>query len=238
MKKLSLLVMVILMLGALAACGNNDSQPAGSNQQGQQNGTNATSALKLAAELEVDAEAIAAATEPITLDIAELKAEPDNEVLAGFDADIQAKLAGWLSEVGEGESLWVNVYVADLENYLSVVIEKQLVPNYGSDAEVYSYVYDRIVNNVMDTDYALAWKTVNDDAIVDAITAYLQPGQKWLSFNVDAFYVDEGEIPVYLITTEVKQEEADNWTYVYVMKDGQILGNLSSIMPEEPGAEA
>ena len=103
---------------------------------------------------------------------------------------------------------------------------------YGSDGEVYSYVYDKIVNNVMDVDYAKAWTSLEDDAIVEALTAYLAADQKWISFNVDGFYVDADEKPAYLLATKVRQEGAEDWVYVYVLKDGQILGNFSGVMEE------
>lgn len=229
-KKLTLLCMSLLLVFSLAACGDNNSQQNNNNNNNQQQEQPIveTAGLKLVGELEIPA----GQAEAVTLDIPELKADAENEILAGFDADIQAKLAAWLGELGEGESLNVNAYVLDTENYLSVVLTKAVVPDYGSDGEVYSYVYDKIVNNVMDVDYAKAWTSLEDDAIVEALTAYLAADQKWISFNVDGFYVDADEKPAYLLATKVRQEGAEDWVYVYVLKDGQILGNFSGVMEE------
>lgn len=231
MKKIVLLMMSLLLVFSLAACGDDNSQQTNNNnnnQQQEEQPTVETAGLKLVGELEISA----GQAEAVTLDIPELKADAENTVLTGFDTDIQDKLAAWLSELGEGESLNVNAYVLDTENYLSVVLTKAVVPNYGSDGEVYSYVYDKIVNNAMDVDYAKAWTTLEDDAIIEALTAYLAADQKWLSFDVEGFYVDTDEKPAYLLSTKVRQEGAEDWIYVYVLKDGQIMGNFSGVMEE------
>ncbi len=231
MKKIVLLMMSLLLVFSLAACGDDNSQQTNNNnnnQQQEEQPTVETAGLKLVGELEISA----GQAEAVTLDIPELKADAENTVLTGFDADIQDKLTAWLSELGEGESLNVNAYVLDTENYLSVVLTKAVVPNYGSDGEVYSYVYDKIVNNAMDVDYAKAWTTLEDDAIIEALTAYLAADQKWISFDVEGFYVDTDEKPAYLLSTKVRQEGAEDWIYVYVLKDGQIMGNFSGVMEE------
>lgn len=231
MKKLVLLMMSLLLVFSLAACGNDSSQSNNNNNnnnQQEEQPTVETTGLKLAGELEIPA----GQAEAVTLDIPELKADAESEILTGFDADIQAKIATWLGELGEGETLNVNAYVLDTENYLSVVLTKSVAPDYGADPEAYSYVYDKIVNNIMDVDYAMAWTTLNDDTIVTAFNNYLAADQKWRSFNVDAFYVDADEKPVYLISTKVSQEGAEDWVYVYVLKDGEILGNFSGTMEE------
>ena len=198
MKKIVLLMMSLLLVFSLAACGDDNSQQTNNNnnnRQQEEHPTVETAGLKLVGELEISA----GQAEAVTLDIPELKADAENTVLTGFDADIQDKLTAWLSELGEGESLNVNAYVLDTENYLSVVLTKAVVPNYGSDGEVYSYVYDKIVNNAMDVDYAKAWTD---------------------------------EKPAYLLSTKVRQEGAEDWIYVYVLKDGQIMGNFSGVMEE------
>ena len=48
----------------------------------------------------------------------------------------------------------------------------------------------------------------------------------------NGFYVDTDEKPAYLLSTKVRQEGAEDWIYVYVLKDGQIMGNFSGVMEE------
>ncbi len=240
MKKLVLLVMGLLLVGSLAACSgdNNNSQPANNNQQNQQqnqqqveqNQNDAqTVGWKEAANLEIEA----GKADGVTLDIAELQADPENTVLADCDADVQAKVAAWLNQLGEGETLYVKAYVLDTDNYLNVVLTQSVGPNYGSDGDVYSYVYDKTTKTTMDTEYAKAWKALTDETIIEAIKATLEENQKWRSFNVDAFFVDTDNEPVYLLSAKIGQEGADDWTYLYVLKNGVILGNLSGYMEEK-----
>ena len=151
-------------------------------------------------------------------------------MLADFNTDIQAKLTEWQQSLMEGETLLVRACVLDTENYLSVLLTKEVTPNYGSDAEVYYYVYDRIVDNKMDVEYAKAWMSLSEDALADAVNAYMEEGQKWVSFNADAFYVDTDGKAVFLVSCKVRQEGADDWTYVYVLKDGKIVGNITQLM--------
>lgn len=227
MKKLLLLMMSLVMVCALAACGNKDSQPANNNQQ-VDNPPEVTAGWQAVADLEIDA----ADAEGATLDIAVFQADPENAVLAECDADVQAKMAAWLNELRDEYVLWVNAYVLDTDDYLNVLLIQDIAPNYGSDGNIYTYVYDKTTNTMMDLDYALAWKTVTDEVVIEALQAYLQPTQKWRSFVYDGFYVDTDGVPVYVVTTTVGQEGTDDWTYAYLLKDGQILGNVSSVMPE------
>ena len=79
-------------------------------------------------------------------------------------------------------------------------------------------------------EYAKAWMSLSEDALADAVNAYMEEGQKWVSFNADAFYVDTDEKAVFLVSCKVRQEGADDWTYVYVLKDGKIVGNITQLM--------
>lgn len=243
MKKLGLLMMGLLLVGALTACSGDNSQPANNNQQNQQqqgqqqnqqqeqqnNNDVQTVGWKEAASLEFEA----GKADGITLDIAELQADPENTALADCNADVQAKMDAWLGQLNEGETLYVNAYVLDTDNYLNVVLVQSIGPNYGSDGDVYSYVYDKTTKTTMDVEYAKAWKALTDEMIIEAITANLTEGQKWRSFNVDAFFVDTDNEPVYLLSAKISQEGADDWTYLYVLKNNQILGNLSGYMEEQ-----
>ena len=209
LKKLVAVLLAVMLLGALAACGGDTKtdQPTSGGDSQQGGNQILETGLKQVAELEI----VAGAEEPATLEISQLTEAADNAVLADFNTDIQA-------------------CVLDTENYLSVLLTKEVTPNYGSDAEVYYYVYDRIVDNKMDVEYAKAWMSLSEDALADAVNAYMEEGQKWVSFNADAFYVDTDEKAVFLVSCKVRQEGADDWTYVYVLKDGKIVGNITQLM--------
>lgn len=228
LKKLVAVLLAVMLLGALAACGGDTKtdQPTSGGDSQQGGNQILETGLKQVAELEI----VAGAEEPATLEISQLTEAADNAVLADFNTDIQAKLTEWQQSLMDGETLLVRACVLDTENYLSVLLTKEVTPNYGSDAEVYYYVYDRIVDNKMDVEYAKAWMSLSEDALADAVNAYMEEGQKWVSFNADAFYVDTDEKAVFLVSCKVRQEGADDWTYVYVLKDGKIVGNITQLM--------
>ena len=228
LKKLVAVLLAVMLLGALAACGGDTKtdQPTSGGDSQQGGNQILETGLKQVAELEI----VAGAEEPATLEISQLTEAADNAVLADFNTDIQAKLTEWQQSLMEGETLSVRACVLDTENYLSVLLTKEVTPNYGSYAEVYYYVYDRIVDNKMDVEYAKAWMSLSEDALADAVNAYMEEGQKWVSFNADAFYVDTDEKAVFLVSCKVRQEGADDWTYVYVLKDGKIVGNITQLM--------
>ena len=228
LKKIVAVLLAVMLLGALAACGGDTKtdQPTSGGDSQQGGNQILETGLKQVAELEI----VAGAEEPATLEISQLTEAADNAVLADFNTDIQAKLTEWQQSLMEGETLSVRACVLDTENYLSVLLTKEVTPNYGSDAEDYYYVYDRIVDNKMDVEYAKAWMSLSEDALADAVNAYMEEGQKWVSFNADAFYVDTDEKAVFLVSCKVRQEGADDWTYVYVLKDGKIVGNITQLM--------
>lgn len=230
LKKLGALLLAVMLMGALAACTSSQpNQPAGGGNDSQQSGNQILeTGLKQVAELEI----AAGAEDAASLEISQLTEAADNEVLAGFNTDIQTKLTEWQQALVEGETLTVRACVLDTENYLSVLLTREVTPNYGSDAEVYYYVYDKIVGNSMDVEYAKAWMSLSEDTLAEAVNAYMQEGQKWVSFNADAFYVDSDEKAVFLISCKVRQEGADDWTYVYVLKDGAIVGTLSQLVEQ------
>lgn len=229
-KKLAALLLAVMLLGALTACGGDSqpNQPAGGGNDNPQGGNQILeTGLTQVAELEV-----AAGAEPAALEIPQLAEAADNAVLAEFNTDIQAKLTEWQQALMEGETLLVRACVLDTENYLSVLLTKEVAPNYGSDGEVYYYVYDKIVDNKMDVEYAKAWMSLSEDAIAEAVNAYMEEGQKWVSCNADAFYVDTDEKAVFLVSAKVRQEGAEDWTYIYVLKDGAIVGRLSQLVEQ------
>ena len=158
LKKIVAVLLAVMLLGALAACGGDTKtdQPTSGGDIQQGGNQILETGLKQVAELEI----VAGAEEPATLEISQLTEAADNAVLADFNTDIQAKLTEWQQSLMEGETLSVRACVLDTENYLSVLLTKEVTPNYGSDAEVYYYVYDRIVDNKMDVEYAKAWMSL------------------------------------------------------------------------------
>lgn len=231
LKKLGALLLAVMLLGALAACTGDSqpNQPANGGNDSQQSGNQILeTGLTQVAELEI----AAGAEEPATLEISQLTEAADNAVLAEFNTDIQAKLTEWQQALMEGETLLVRACVLDTDNYLSVLLTKEVAPNYGSDGEVYYYVYDKIVDNKMDVEYAKAWMSLSEDAIAEAVNAYMEEGQRWVSCNADAFYVDSDEKAVFLVSCKVRQEGAEDWTYIYVLKDGAIVGRLSQLVEQ------
>lgn len=217
------LALAAALVLALAGCGGD--KPTGGNVGGN---TDKGPAIAL----ELVAEAEAAAGEQLNITIPALADKADNAVLADFSGDIAAKLAEWPQALGEGESVLVRALSLDTENYLSVVITRNNAPDYGSDGQVYTYVYDKIIDSAMNEDLAISLGGMTDDMIAEALVNYLEGNQEWISFNIAGYAMAEDGKPVYFVETEVAQEGAENWTYLYVLKDGQIRGTLSQLIEE------
>lgn len=237
MKKIKSMIVVLLavvMVAALSGCGGEKAPTGGGAVVGggDKQGDAPVIGLELIADMEVEPGA-----EPIELVIPVLAENADNEVLAGFSADIAAKLAAWQAELGEGETMLVKALSLDTQDYLSVVLTKNVAPNYGSDGEVYTYVYDKIVERAMDEDLAMSIGGFNDDLVAEALVDYLAADQKWLSFTLAGYAMAEDGKPVYFIQTDVEQEGADEWTYMYVLKNNEISGNLSALIEDVTNKE-
>lgn len=223
-RKIIGLALAAALVLALAGCGGD--KPTGGNVGGGNGDKGPVIALEQVAEAE------AAAGEQLNITVPALTDNGGNEILAGFGADIAAKLNDWQQALGEGESVLVRALSLDTENYLSVVITRNNAPDYGSDGQVYTYVYDKIIDSAMNEDLAVSLGGMTDDMIAEALVNYLDAGQEWISFNIAGYAMAEDGKPVYFVETEVEQEGADNWTYLYVLKDGKISGTLSQLIEE------
>lgn len=224
-KTVTALALAAALVLAMAGCGGD--KPTGGSVGGGNKDNGPAIALIMESETEVSA-----ADETNGMYIQALVDNPDNPVLAGFAADIAGNLTQWQQALGEGETMLVQALSLDTENYLSVVITKFVAPNYGSDGQVYTYVYDKIIDSAMNEDLAVSLGGMTDDMIAEALVNYLDAGQEWISFNIAGYAMAEDGKPVYFVETEVEQEGADNWTYLYVLKDGQIRGTLSQLIEE------
>lgn len=226
-KKIFALVLAVVVVAALSGCGGEKAPSGGGAVGGDKQGNVPVIGLELIAETEIGPGA-----EPIELTIPVLVDNADNEVIAGFSADIAAKLAAWQAELGEGETMMVRALSLDTPDYLSVVLTKNVAPNYGSDGEVYTYVYDKIVERAMDESLATSLGGLNDDLAAEALVNYLAADQEWQSFTMAGYAMAEDGKPVYFLQTEVEQAGADDWTYIFVLKNNKISGNLGALVED------
>lgn len=168
-----------------------------------------------------------------------LFAADDNEAFADFNDDLQDKAdewQAWLNEAAEGETARVVTHAMDTENYLSVVLTEQLVSAGETENEVSSYVYDKILGREMDEDLAMTLAGVDEDMIAAALAEYITANsgganEKWSSFNVEAYAMDENEQAVlYIETTVATKDEDGKKEYrdeIYVLSGGEITGRLA-----------
>ncbi len=160
----------------------------------------------------------------------------DSTGLQMLNADLQDEAEDcleWLAETPEGNAyLHVEPYIIETENALSIVLFKEEIPYYGTDGEVESFVYDKMTGYPMDDDLALAQSSTTDDDIAMALENYIAENMndgvehKWLEFSDDAFYVDSDGKIVMIVEAEISTEGADDWEYLLLYKDGEIIGKF------------
>lgn len=155
-----------------------------------------------------------------------------NEKLEDYAADCRA----WLAENGNETALSVRPLILDTDTAVSIVLFKQMAPNYGTDGEVDTFVYDKLTGYTVDEDLARAQVGSSDDDIAAALVQYIDEEMndgykhKWLGFTTDAFYVDTDGQVVLIVETEIATEGSDNWTYPLLFKDGRIVGKLTNML--------
>lgn len=162
----------------------------------------------------------------------------DEEGLDKLNKALQGKAdyyRDWLETHTEDDG-WVEVkpLVIDTDNYLSVVLFEAEWPNYGTDGEASSYVWDKISHSVVKEDLAWALAGATDDGIAAALDEYventLSDGDreyKWIEFYTPGYYIDADDKAALIVQTKTKLEGGDDWYYLLVYKDGKIIGNLS-----------
>ncbi len=155
-----------------------------------------------------------------------------NEELQDEAADCREDLA----ELPADAYLHVEPYIIETENTLSIVLFKEEIPYYGTDGEVESFVYDKLTGYPMDDDLALAQSATTDDDIALALERYIDENmndgvkRKWREFSDDAFYVDADGKVVMIIEAEISTEGADDWEYLLLYKDGEIIGKFLDVI--------
>lgn len=152
-----------------------------------------------------------------------------NDELQDEAEDCREKLA---EMAGHDDYLHVEPYILETENALSIVLFKEEIPYYGTDGEVESFVYDKLTGYPMDDDLALAQSSTTDDDIAQALNNYIDEQMndgikhEWVEFSDDAFYVDADGKIVIIVEAEITTEGADEWDYLLLYKDGEIIGKF------------
>lgn len=143
----------------------------------------------------------------------------------------------WLRETPESSAcLHVEPYIIETDNTLSIVLFKEEIPDYGTDGEVESFVYDKLTGYPMDDDLALAQASITDDDIAVALENYIAENMndgvkhRWREFSDDAFYVDADGKIVMIVEAEISTEGADDWEYLLLYKDGKIIGKFLDVI--------
>lgn len=155
------------------------------------------------------------------------------QILNGELQDEAEDCLEWLRERPDGKAyLHVEPYIIETDNTLSIVLFKEEIPCYGTDGEVESFVYDKMTGYPMDDDLALAQSSTTDDDIAQALENYIAEQMndgvkhKWREFSDDAFYVDTDGKVVIIVEAEISTEGADDWEYLLLYKDGEIIGKF------------
>ena len=97
-------------------------------------------------------------------------------------------------------------------------------PNYGTNGDVYSYIYDILNQKQVTTEEVVSRFNVDEEAIKQLIEASLEENTSLISMKIQgARILDDGSADIYVMA-ELFYEGADEYNniYTYSTADGQV----------------
>ena len=123
----------------------------------------------------------------------------------------------------------VTAYPITTERYLNLALLENVYPCYGTDGDLYAWVYDRQAHRSVTVEEALDLAGTTEDALRDAVAENLSSGELPLpldedSFSIRGFRIDEEDgVTFYLQGANVDGAEGmDPWLGLYTWNDGTL----------------
>lgn len=123
----------------------------------------------------------------------------------------------------------VTAYPVTTERYLNLALLENVFPTYGTDGDLYAWVYDRREGRSVPVQEALDLAGVTEDALRDAVAEALASGDMPLpldedSFSIRGFRIGEGDVVTfYLQGANVDGAEGmDPWLGLYTWSEGEL----------------
>ncbi len=124
---------------------------------------------------------------------------------------------------------WAEIksYPMTSEDYLQVVITAIDYPNYATQGEVYSYVYDIKNECALTNEDGLALAGITEQELYDLVASSYKPTDTSSFYNhaeLGGFRIKDGNVDFYL-KLFIDNDEADNYNQIatYSMKSGKLL---------------
>lgn len=123
----------------------------------------------------------------------------------------------------------VAAYPVTTERYLNLALLENVYPNYGTDGDLYAWVYDRQERRSFTVEEALDLAGTTEDTLREAVAEALAAGELPLpldedSFSIRGFRIGEGDdVTFYLQGANVDGAEGmDPWLGLYTWNQGNL----------------
>lgn len=141
----------------------------------------------------------------------------------------------------------VTAYPVTTERYLNLALLENVYPNYGTDGDLYAWVYDRQEHRSVTIEEALDLAGTTEDTLREAVADDLASGELPLpldedSFSIRGFRIGEGDdVTFHLQGANVDGAEGmDPWLGLYTWNQGTlhryqetISSNVDTFVPAE-----
>ena len=123
----------------------------------------------------------------------------------------------------------VTAFPVTTERYLNLALLENVYPSYGTDGDLYAWVYDRQEGRSVTVEEALDMANTTEDTLRDAVAEHLASGELSLpldeaSFSIQGFRIgEEGDVTFYLQGANVDGAEGmDAWLGLYTWNQGTL----------------
>lgn len=123
----------------------------------------------------------------------------------------------------------VAAFPVTTERYLNLALLENVYPNYGTDGDLYAWVYDRQTHRSVTVEEALDLADTTEAALRDAVAEALASGELPLPLDEDSFSIrgfrigEEDDVTFYLQGANVDGAEGmDPWLGLYTWNQGTL----------------
>lgn len=123
----------------------------------------------------------------------------------------------------------VAAFPVTTERYLNLALLENVYPNYGTDGDLYAWVYDRQERRSVTVEEALDLAGTTEDALREAVAENLASGELPLPLDEDSFSIrgfrigEEDDVTFYLQGANVDGAEGmDPWLGLYTWNQGNL----------------
>lgn len=166
------------------------------------------------------------------LEIPQIAGDDSPDAQAINDALLERKAAYQIYMDAPYQSgTWCEVaaFPVTTERYLNLALLENVYPCYGTDGDLYAWVYDRQEGRSVTVEEALDMANTTEDTLRDAVAEHLASGELSLpldeaSFSIQGFRIgEEGDVTFYLQGANVDGAEGmDAWLGLYTWNQGTL----------------